>query len=260
MRRYNLAMRVVRVLPEVLLWLLILAMAIVNVAVYAHVVKGEDAIDFRDVPASGSPRLFTTPSANVTPSKAADRAELDDRESLPGKFVATQGRAHTSGGYPLSRRIPFCGDNPVSIRCYASNPPTSGTHLGVQRGVLLEDGNRIDIPAAAAVYDFPIPRESIPHIEEHAGVYIGYNCNNNTQCDRTAERLKDLATQEISLGARVVLSPDPDLEDDTIGLAAWTRVDAFPASDYSDDRVRAFIKAHSCRFDPEDFCKDTPVN
>ena len=54
------------------------------------------------------------------------------------------------------------------------------------------------------------------------------------------------------------MSPDPDLDDDTIGLAAWTRVDVFSAADYTDDRVRAFIKAHSCRFDPELFCARRP--
>ena len=67
-------------------------------------------------------------------------------------------------------------------------------------------------------------------------------------------------TQEVSLGARVVLSPDDDLDGNTIAAAAWTRVDSFDASDYSDDRVRSFIKAHSCRFDPERFCKSAPIN
>jgi hypothetical protein len=253
-------MRVLRALPEILMWVLIASMAVVNLAVYTHVVRGEDAIDLRDAPPPGQPRLLTTPVAGTTPVKAADRAELDDSDGLPGRFVPTQGRAHTLTGYPLSKPIPFCDPDAISGHCYASNPPTSGTHLPVQRGVLLADGNRLNIPPDPGVYDFQIPREAIPHIEEHAGVYVGYNCNNNPDCDRTTERLKDLVTQEISLGARVVLSPDPDLADDTIGLAAWTRVDAFPASDYTDSRVRDFIKAHSCRFDPEGFCKETPVN
>lgn len=253
-------MRVLKALPEVLMWVLIVAMAVVNLAVYTHVVRGEDAIDLRDVPPPGSPRLLTTPIAGVTPVKAADRAELDDGGDLPGRFVPSQGRAHTATGYPLARRIEFCDPNAISGRCFASNPPTSGTHLPVQRGVVLEDGNRVDIPADPGVYDFQIPRESIPHLQEHAGVYVGYNCNNDSACDRIAGRLKDLVTQEVSLGARVVMSPDPDLDANTIGLAAWTRVDVFPASEFSDARARDFIKAHSCRFDPEGFCKDAPVN
>jgi hypothetical protein len=74
------------------------------------------------------------------------------------------------------------------------------------------------------------------------------------------EKLTALVSQELALKARVVLSPDPDLADDAIGLAAWTRVDVFAAEDYDDGRVRAFIKAHSCRFDPEGFCKDNVLN
>ena len=129
----------------------------------------------------------------------------------------------------------------------------------MQRNILLEDGNRLNIPPEPDVYDFAIPRESIPHLEEHAGVYVGYNCASDA-CDGAVERLTDLVSQELSLGARVVMSPDPDLDDDTIGLAAWTRVDNFTADEYTDERVRTFIKAHSCRFDPELFCPQTPVN
>jgi hypothetical protein len=56
------------------------------------------------------------------------------------------------------------------------------------------------------------------------------------------------------------MAPDSDLAEDTIGLAAWTRFDTFAATDYTDERARSFIKAHSCRFDPEGFCKERPVN
>jgi hypothetical protein len=246
---------VLRALPEILMWALIVAMAIVNLAVYTHVVRGEDAIDLRD-----NPCPVTVPVKSATAIVGTDPAELDSSTSLPGCFVPTQGRQHTTTAYPLSRHIPFCDEDAVSARCYASNPPSSGTHLPVQRNVLLADGNRVNIPPDPGAYDFAIPREAIPHIEEHAGVYAGYNCVDDAGCERTAERLKDLVTQEVSLGARVILSPDPDLDPNTIGLAAWTRVDVFDASEYNDDRVRGFIKAHSCRFDPEGFCKQTPVN
>jgi hypothetical protein len=50
------------------------------------------------------------------------------------------------------------------------------------------------------------------------------------------------------------MAPDSDLEDDTMALASWTRIDKFLADDFSEGRVRAFIDAHSCRFDPEGFC------
>jgi hypothetical protein len=66
--------------------------------------------------------------------------------------------------------------------------------------------------------------------------------------------------EELSLGGRIVMARDSDLAEDTIGLAAWTRFDTFAATDYTDERARGFIKAHSCRFDPEGFCKKRPVN
>jgi hypothetical protein len=118
----------------------------------------------------------------------------------------------------------------------------------------LGDGNVIDLPPPPGIYRFVIPREAIPHIQEHAGVYLGYNCVRDA-CDDAVERAERLVDQLTTLGARVVMSPDPDLEDDTIALASWTRVDSFDAGDYSDERVSEFIDAHSCRFDPEGFCQ-----
>lgn len=249
-------MRVLRILPEVVLWVLIAATATVILAVYTGFVHGEDGIDLRTtLPRAATPGAISTPSAA---QNASLRAESDDSAKLPGRFVATQGRKHTTT-YPLDKRIEFCPEHITSEDCYASNPPTSGLHLPVQKNVSLSGSHRINVPPDPGVYDFAIPREAIPHIEEHAGVYVGFSCATEV-CAKNAERLKDLVTQELSLGARVILSPDPDLDSDTIGIAAWTRVDTFPASDYTDERVRSFIKAHSCRFDPELFCKATPVN
>jgi hypothetical protein len=250
---------VVRVVPEIILWLLIVLAAVVNLAVYTGVVRGEDAVSLQAPRSSSAPgqALPAAPQAEGTLT-ASQRAELDDSSDLPGRFVPTQGRAHTQP-YPLRVRIDFCPPNRISDRCYASNPPTSGQHLPVQGTVLLEGNHRLKLPPDPGIYAFQVPREAIPHVEEHAGVYVGYHCVDDG-CDAVIERLKDLVTQEISLGARVVMSPDPDLDDNTIGLAAWTRVDTFDASDYSDERVRRFIKAHSCRFDPEAMCKPTIVN
>ena len=242
------------------MWALIVAMGLFNLAVFTDVVEGENAVDSRArviATTTGGTAVTGAPTAEATAS-AANRAELDDSASLPGRFVPPQGRDHTSN-YPLRTRVPFCPERAISNECYASNPPTSGMHLPVQGTVRLADGNRLKIPPDPGVYAFAIPREAIPHIQEHAGVYIGYNCTAD-DCKATVERLKDLVTQEVSLGARVVLSPDEDLDGNTIAAAAWTRVDSFDASDYGDDRVRSFIKAHSCRFDPERFCKSAPIN
>jgi len=240
--------RLTRSFSEVLLIIVVATLLALNMLLYAGryagVIVGEHAINGRNAAASSA--------------TAATRAEQDASDALPGRFVASQGRNHTLP-YPVKPGVPFCAPNAIASDCYASNPPSSGLHLPVEPLVPLPDGHRLKIPPDPGVYDFAIPREAIPHIEEHAGVYVGYNCAAD-DCRATVERLKNVVTQEVSLGARVVLSPDPDLDPDSIGIAAWTRVDDFPASDYTDARVRKFIKAHSCRFDPETFCPTTPVN
>ena len=235
-----------------------------NTVLYGGFLIGERAIDVQKVSATSrgaAPPARGTPDPTFAPNsaaRAATRAETDDSPALPGRFVPTQGRRHLSP-FPFNDRVPFCEAGSVSNNCYASNPPTSGLHLPVQGIVRLPDGHDLKLPPDPDIYDFAIPREAIPHIEEHAGVYVGYNCSSDA-CRATVERLKDLVAQENSLGGRVVISPDPDLDDDMIGMAAWTRVDDFEAGDYTDARARAFIKAHSCRFDPEGVCTAPTIN
>ena len=244
-------MRVVRAGPEIIMWLLIVAAALLNVAIYTGVVLGEDAIDLREVGSDGEPFLSSTP-AEDSPAARAQAAEEDDSPDLPGVWVPTQGRRHTDA-YGVGPRVPFCPEGEVDDDCYASNPPTSGLHFPVQRDVRLGDGSIVNIPPDPGIYDLEIPREAIPHIQEHAGVYAGYNCSSDI-CRDAVENLEVVVNQILEIDARVVLSPAPDLPIDTIGLASWTRVDSIPAADYTEDRAREFIETHSCRFDPEGFC------
>ena len=197
-------------------------------------------------------------AVTVAAPTAAQLAEQDSSSDLPGRFVPSQGKNHT-GDYPLEKRIGFCEPGRIEATCYASNPPTSGMHIRVMRDVTLESGDVVTLPPDPGIYAFVIPREAIPHIEEHAGVYLGYNCA-SAGCDATVERAKDLVTEEVALGQRVVMSPDPDLDPDTIALASWTRIDSFDANEYSDERARRFIEAHSCRYDPERFCPESNAN
>jgi len=88
---------------------------------------------------------------------------------------------------------------------------------------------------------------------------VGHDCDSEA-CREVVAQVEDVVVQELALRARVVMTPDPDLERNTIALASWTRVDSFGSADYTDPRVRDFIKAHSCRFDPERFCRDRPLN
>ncbi len=231
----------------------ILFVGVLDLAAYSGVLKSEDALSTDQF--LGAPGGTTVSSGSG--ARAADRAELDSSDALPGRYVAPQGRQHTQG-YPLRTHVPFCAPDKVSNNCYASNPPTSGLHLPVQQHVVLTDRNEIDIPPIPDIYNFPIPREAIPHLEEHGGVYVGYNCDN--RCGDALAEAKSVVAQELSIGERVVMSPDVDLEPGVIAAVSWTRIDSMQAADYSDGRLRAFIKAHSCRFDPEALCKATTVN
>jgi hypothetical protein len=237
-------------LGEVLLLSLIAALVALNVAFYSGTIGSSGGT-------ADASRAAVVPIAAGTPVRPDVVAESDASPDLPGRFVPTQGRQHIQP-YPLET-VAFCPPGQVRNNCYASNPPTSGLHLPVESLIVLPGGQRLKIPPDPGIYDFAIPREAIPHVEEHAGVYVGYRCEGDA-CDGLLESLKTVVTQELSLGARVVLSPDPDLDRDTIGLAAWTRMDVFGVTDYSDARVRSFIKVHSCRFDPERFCKASTLN
>jgi hypothetical protein len=230
-------MRLLRLGPEILTWMLILAIALLNLAIYSGVVQGDDAVNVLDHEAE-------------TALSRALKAEQDDSAGLPGRFVPTQGRQHVTEGSVVD----FCPDGQRADGCYASNPPSSGLHLPVIQNFQLGDGTLIDIPPQPGVYQSPIPRESIPHLQEHAGVFVGYNCS-APECETVVERLFNVVAQSLDTDKRVVMAPSPDLAPNTIGLASWTRVDVFPSAEYTDERVQDFIDTHSCRFDPEGFCE-----
>jgi hypothetical protein len=245
-------MRLLSLAPEITMWVLIVAAALVNVAIYTGVVQGEDAVDLRVESRETGPQARSTPAGETTASRAI-LAETDASPDLPGRFVPTQGRQHTRP-YGQGDRVEYCPDNEVRDDCYASRPPTSGLHLPVQRSLTLADGNVVDLPPEPGIYDFEIPRETIPHIQEYAGVYVGYTCRTEA-CQTAVAELREVVLEARDHGERVVMAPSSDLGDDVIGLASWTRVESFSSAEYTDERALRFIEAHSCRFDPEGFCQ-----
>ncbi len=205
--------------------------------------------------------------------------EDDPNAELPGTFVPSQGRGHFNRTYnPDVTPTPLCdgvasaerpGTASVAVptpqsgvpnECYSSNPPSSGWHLPSQRNVEVAPGARINIPPDPDVYprDIEIPREAIPHILEHAGVFVGYNCaEGDDVCEEVVRQLERIVNDRIdNHNDRVVMARDGDLPVGTIGLAAWTRVDAFAHTEFTPQRVIDFIATHACRFDPEAFCVD----
>lgn len=241
-----------RNLPEIVMFVAIVAVGVLDLALYSGAVQGEDAVRI-----GRGAGLSEDEAVGDLQRDAADEAELDDSGDLPGRYVASQGRMHTPS-FPLAQRVPFCEGDPAED-CYASNPPTSGLHLPVVRDADLGGGNIVNIPPDPGIYEFEFPREAIPHLQEHAGVFLGYRCT-GPDCEATVERTRALVGEELSLGARVVMAPTSDLAEDTMALASWTRIDTFSLEEFDEARVRDFIKAHSCRFDPEGFCPETAVN
>jgi hypothetical protein len=202
--------------------------------------------------------------------------DLDPSTALPGTFVPSQGRGHFNRTFnPDTPPLPFCdgvatdesaGAASVAVptpvaggpnSCYASNPPSSGWHLPSQRNVEVVPGARINIPPDPDVYppDIEIPREAIPHVLEHAGVFVAYNCaDGDAACAHVVTQLERIANDRIDNDDRVVMARSSDLPAGTIGMSSWTRVETFPHAEFTQDRVVNFISTHSCRFDPEGFC------
>jgi hypothetical protein len=147
----------------------------------------------------------------------------------------------------------------VRTDCYLSNPPSSGTHLNVENKADLGNGTFVRIPPDPGVYpiDVEIPRDAIPHILEHAGIFVGYNCKaGDSACDDVTTKLTTLVNDRIDNNDnRVVLAHDNDLPEGTIGLSAWSRVMDIPYTDWEAQKgeVERFIARHSCRFNPEHF-------
>ena len=230
---------------------LIVVLALFQLILISGVVQGEDAL--AAPPSVDTSRL---PQGNAPPANLpGSEAETDDSAALPGQFVRSQGRSHVQGQWPLDRRVPYCREDQISNFCYASLPPTSGLHLGVQARAVLDGGNEVRLPPPPGIYDFEIPREAVPHIQEHAGVFIGYHCQRD-ECDIAVSELQGLVEEQLALGAQLIMSPFLDLDANTIALASWTRIDSFSSDEYDDERARRFIEAHSCRFDPEGFCSN----
>lgn len=232
--------------------------------------------------------LIFAAGSGSTGASAADSAAFDASAGIPGTWVPPQGRAHFPFAYtPNVTPIPFCvgavGPPPAGIRvatptpivsptatrtptdasvatdCYASNPPSSGEHLNVQNNVDLGNGFILThIPPDPDVYpdQVDIPREMIPHILEHAGVFVGWNCKSgDTACTDVVKEIKSVVNGRIDVNKnRVVMAHDPDLVEGTIGLSSWTRWEQFSYKDYKQGNLVAFISKNSCRVDWEGFC------
>lgn len=129
-------------------------------------------------------------------------------QNLPGKFIPDQGRQHVGPGHGHT---------------YNSNPPTSGPHFAQ--------------PAEWGIYKEEIPDEVLVHNLEHGGIWISYKPGIPEDVIVKLESFRE------KYGRKIIVAPR-SANDTDIALAAWTRLDKFSVSEYSDERVEEFIKAY----------------
>jgi hypothetical protein len=181
------------------------------------------------------------------------KAELDDNPNIPGVYVPPHPGADgvfDSGTNPNSddRKhfnpgtvVPICTQDQIDTGnvsnplCYTSNPPTSGPHSTTPQGF----SNQVN----------PAPKENVLHSMEHGGVYIWYNTSDQAAIDLIKKVVNDNTAKGKFVGSTIYTG----MEDETIAITSWTRIDKFPVSELTKDRLQHFIDENEKRFNPEGF-------
>jgi hypothetical protein len=152
----------------------------------------------------------------------------------------------------VTREVDYSGE--TSPNSSTGLPPVGGPHWG--------QGSCGEVPAEApafcgpvpwGVYREPWPAAALVHNMEHGGVIVWYNTGDQTVIDNLEDWVADLGDD----GAFTVLTPYPDIPDDTVAMTAWSRRDVVPLAEVDEDRIKTFIRQLNCRFNPEGFnCGD----
>ena len=176
------------------------------------------------------------------------KAELDDNPNIAGTYFpphpGVDGQPETGDerrhltGNPV---IPICtqeqldSGNVSDPLCYTSNPPTSGPHTQTPQGF-----DNLENPA---------PKENIIHSMEHGGVFIWYNTSDQEAIDLLKDVVDDNGDRQRFVGSTIYT----EMEEETIAITSWTRMDKFPVSELTRDRLQDFIDDNHKRFNPEGF-------
>lgn len=198
-------------------------------------------------------------SNGASPSAGTATASATSTPTQTATATPTRTPAGTAASGSATRGSPTANITPtVTTDCYLSNPPSSGPMLGDQQQVDVGNNAQIELPPSFSVYppDVEIPRDSISHLLEHAGVFVGWNCAQGDQaCLDVVKQLEKVVNDRIDIKRnRVVMAHDNDLIPGTIGMSAWTRVLDFNYKDYKKQTVTDFIGTNSCRVDWEGSC------
>ena len=188
---------------------------------------------------------------------AAAAQEADPAPGLPGTFVDLQkiyGGSYGASDGPntaghVTRAVDYALDcSSTDATLCNSNPPAGGPHWGAQP--CTDDPDTAQAycgPTPWGIYRKPWPAASLVHNMEHGGLVLWYNTTNQ----QVINELEDIVGKELEGRKLMVLTPYPDMEPETIAITAWGRIDKFPVSDYTKDRVQTFIDKLKCRFNPE---------
>jgi hypothetical protein len=177
------------------------------------------------------------------------KAELNDDPNIPGVYYAPHPGVDGLPETGDERRhfqapgqvVPICTQEQIDSGnvsdplCYTSNPPTSGPHSGTPQGFTnLEN---------------PAPKENIVHSMEHGGVFVWYNTTDQDAIDLIKSVVQDNDDRRRFVGSTIYTG----MEEETIAITSWTRLDKFPASELTKERLQEFIDANHKRFNPEGF-------
>ena len=181
---------------------------------------------------------------------AAIAAEADASTTLPGEFVNLPeiygGSYSTTGGH-VTRQIDYASDcSPTDPDVCNSNPPAGGPHWSGACGDDPSEAPAFCGPAPFGVYEEEWEPETLVHNMEHAGVVLWYNTDDQQIINELQELFGDR-------GGNLVMAPYSDMEEDTIAVTSWSRIEKFAVAEYTKERVGAFIDSHLKRFNPEGF-------
>lgn len=208
-----------------------------------------DALTMTVEPSGSSDATIEEARPTQTPRELAVEAEADDSDTLPGQYVDLPA---IYGGYWGRQDGPNTAAHAVRDIDYVAagntNPPAGGPHWGnAPCGSSPAESPPFCGPVPWGIYRTEWDAESLVHNMEHGGVIVWYNTLDR---DVVAE-LETLIKNRLNESDLIVMAPYLEMEDETIALTSWSRIDKFSVDDYSPQRVITFLDAHVRRFNPE---------
>lgn len=177
----------------------------------------------------------------------AQAAEADSGSDLPGEYIDLPGIY--GGPYPdtaahVTRAIDYAAEQD-------GLPPAGGPHWGSGACPLdPDDAPPFCGPVPGGFYVEAWPAASLVHNMEHGATIVWYNTNDQDIIDDLA----DFGSDNSGPNPFLVVTPFPEMEDETVAITTWSRRLKVSTDDYDRELLQEFFDANNCRFDPEAFC------